>query len=150
VRDFITLYFQEQIAILSRRDAPMSAETRAALARAMRVMKAHPLPARGEPCAPFPTNDCLGLALSGGGIRSATFNLGLLKGLDHHGLLRHVDYLSTVSGGGYVGAWWTTWLTRRARLGGPPNRLFPRGSGNVEPQEVRHLREFSNFLVPRK
>src|SRR5687768_6814876 len=41
-----------------------------------------------------------GLAFSGGGIRSATFNLGILQGLAEHGLLRRVDYLSTVSGGG--------------------------------------------------
>ncbi len=45
----------------------------------------------------------VGLGLSGGGIRSAAFNLGLLQALDAKGVLRHVDYLSTVSGGGYVG-----------------------------------------------
>lgn len=50
----------------------------------------------------FPT---LGLALSGGGIRSATFNLGIIQGLTRLGLLKHVDYLSTVSGGGYIGTW---------------------------------------------
>src|SRR5207253_6103577 len=43
--------------------------------------------------------DTLGVALSGGGIRSATFNLGVLQGLAHCDLLRRVDYLSTVSGG---------------------------------------------------
>lgn len=46
----------------------------------------------------------IGLALSGGGIRSATFCLGLLRGLAKNGLLPRFDYLSTVSGGGYVGA----------------------------------------------
>jgi hypothetical protein len=46
----------------------------------------------------------VGLALSGGGIRSAMFNLGLLQALHRSGLLRYADYLSTVSGGGYVGA----------------------------------------------
>lgn len=45
-----------------------------------------------------------GLALSGGGIRSATFCLGLVRGLARNGLLRRFDYLSTVSGGGYLGA----------------------------------------------
>ena len=44
-----------------------------------------------------------GLGFSGGGIRSATFNLGILQGLAEHDLLRRVDYLSTVSGGGYIG-----------------------------------------------
>ncbi|MFD0724267.1 patatin-like phospholipase family protein [Lysobacter brunescens] len=46
----------------------------------------------------------IGLALSGGGIRSATFCLGLLRGLAQRGLLKRFDYLSTVSGGGYIGA----------------------------------------------
>lgn len=53
------------------------------------------------------TNDppgAWGLALSGGGIRSATFCLGLVRGLARNGLLKHFDYLSTVSGGGYLGA----------------------------------------------
>ena len=42
----------------------------------------------------------VGLAFSGGDIRSATFNIGILQGLDQLGLLNLVDYLSTVSGGG--------------------------------------------------
>ncbi len=45
-----------------------------------------------------------GLALSGGGIRSATFCLGLIKSLARNGLLKRFDYVSTVSGGGYAGA----------------------------------------------
>lgn len=49
----------------------------------------------------------IGLALSGGGVRSATFNFGLLRGLARAGSLRQVDYLSTVSGGGYVGSAFT-------------------------------------------
>lgn len=51
-----------------------------------------------------------GLALSGGGIRSSTFHLGALDFFANE--LRSVtrrmrgdDYLSTVSGGGYVSAW---------------------------------------------
>src|SRR5579884_2958188 len=39
-----------------------------------------------------------GLAFSGGGIRSATFNLGIMQGLAEAGVLRRFDYLSTVSG----------------------------------------------------
>ncbi|MDM0076323.1 patatin-like phospholipase family protein [Variovorax sp. J2P1-59] len=45
-----------------------------------------------------------GLALSGGGIRSATFCLGLLKSLAAHRQLLKFDLMSTVSGGGYIGA----------------------------------------------
>ena len=47
----------------------------------------------------------VGLAVSGGGIRSATFTLGILQALCARGLITAVDYLSTVSGGGYIGAW---------------------------------------------
>jgi predicted acylesterase/phospholipase RssA len=45
----------------------------------------------------------VGLAISGGGVRSATFGLGLLRGLAQSGVLTRIDYLSTVSGGGFVG-----------------------------------------------
>ncbi|HEX8391174.1 MAG TPA: hypothetical protein VF665_02360 [Longimicrobium sp.] len=94
-----------------------------------------------------PPRDLIGLALSGGGIRSATFNLGLLQGLHEMRLLRSFDYLSTVSGGGYLGAWWTAWRSRGPRRGGDfPSHVPP---GCAEPEEVRHLREFSNFLTPR-
>ncbi|MGZ8097299.1 MAG: patatin-like phospholipase family protein, partial [Methylosarcina sp.] len=54
---------------------------------------------------PNDESDLVGSAISGGGIRSATFGLGVLEGLKHFGLLRKIDYLSTVSGGGYIGAW---------------------------------------------
>jgi Patatin-like phospholipase len=56
--------------------------------------------------------DLTGIALSGGGIRSATFALGVLQALARHDLLRRFDYLSTVSGGGYIGTS-LTWLTSR-------------------------------------
>jgi hypothetical protein len=59
-----------------------------------------------------PPENLTGLALSGGGIRSATFSLGLLQGLHKLKLLRIFDYVSTVSGGGYVGGWWSAWLSR--------------------------------------
>src|SRR5262245_22645635 len=52
------------------------------------------------------------LCLSGGGIRSATFALGVLQGLAKLGVLPQFHYLSTVSGGGYIGAWLTAWLHR--------------------------------------
>src|SRR2546421_7333393 len=67
----------------------------------------------GEPWIDFMPVDRVGLAFSGGGIRSATFNLGVLKALAELGVLPCVDYLSTVSGGGYIGAWWTAWRGRR-------------------------------------
>ena len=52
-----------------------------------------------------PDEPLVGLAFSGGGIRSATFGLGVLQALNALGVFRHVDYVSTVSGGGYIGGW---------------------------------------------
>lgn len=109
----------------------------------------------GEPWVRYTPVERVGLAFSGGGIRSATFNLGVLKALHELGLLKHIDYLSTVSGGGYVGAWWSAW---RARWGtefpttlttSQRNSDVGQRDMNREPAEVRHLREFSNFLSPR-
>jgi hypothetical protein len=103
----------------------------------------------GEPWVSFTARDRLGLALSGGGIRSATFNLGLLQSLARLGILRHVHYLATVSGGGYVGGFWTAWLARQGMK--PGDSHFPLGGDHRggERAEVRHLREFSRFLLPR-
>lgn len=112
-----------------------------------------------------PRQTLVGLALSGGGIRSATFCLGLLQGFARHHVLRVFDYVSTVSGGGFAGGWWSAWLSRSPT---PPNRLFPdeerieptRGPGYVEGRPdaavtaghdpVHHLRLFANYLTPRK
>jgi GNAT superfamily N-acetyltransferase len=93
-----------------------------------------------EPYVRETPNDVVGLCLSGGGIRSATFNLGVLQALSKLGLLERFHYLSTVSGGGYIGAWWTSVRRRRpdAKIHEIPDE-----------REVRHLREFSNFLAPR-
>jgi hypothetical protein len=46
----------------------------------------HPRP---DPC------DAVGVALSGGGIRSAAFCLGVLQALSTHKLVDKIDYLST-------------------------------------------------------
>jgi hypothetical protein len=99
--------------------------------------------------------DTFGLSLSGGGIRSATFNLGLLQELHDQGILRVFDYLSTVSGGGFVGGFWSAWRanSERANAGFPDLTTNPEpaatNSARTEAPEVRHLREYSNFLAPR-
>src|SRR4051794_8616702 len=49
------------------------------------------------------------LCFSGGGIRSATFNLGLVQALAKLGLMRQFDYVSSVSGGGYIAGWLRAW-----------------------------------------
>jgi len=90
------------------------------------------------------------LALSGGGIRSATFALGVIEGLARKGLLDQFDYLSTVSGGGYVGGWLSAWIARTSL----PQvieelRQRPVGPLTPEPGPVRHLRSYTNYLTPR-
>ena len=98
-----------------------------------------------------------GVAFSGGGIRSATFNLGVLQQLAHFGLLGEVDYLSTVSGGGYIGSWLTGWMQKRKTNDPAEFRhdtlslLSPKiPDPRADPQRpLRFLREFSNYLTPR-
>ena len=63
-----------------------------------------------------------GLALSGGGIRSATFALGVTQAFAAKDLMRRFDYLSTVSGGGYLGSS-LTWLTRNPNAQGTSRRF---------------------------
>ena len=88
--------------------------------------------------------DLVGLAFSGGGIRSATFGLGVLEGLKHHGLLNRIDYLSTVSGGGYIGAWLSA-NCQQAFKAKEPSWL--RSDAEWKPS-VDHLRRYSNYLSP--
>ncbi|HEU4842811.1 MAG TPA: patatin-like phospholipase family protein [Burkholderiaceae bacterium] len=95
-----------------------------------------------------------GLALSGGGIRSATFGLGVLQALAAREALGHFDYLSTVSGGGYIGAWLSAWI-QRAGLEQVQAALGRAGGGagpaphTLEPEQVSWLRRYSNYLTPR-
>ncbi len=117
----------------------------------------------------------IGLALSGGGIRSATANLGVLQALSHMGMLPLVDYLSTVSGGGYIGACLSSLLSwngdeQAARTPGshdpytftredlrfttdwnsfPFRAEYIRGKSKVGGELVGHLRTHGNFLVSR-
>ena len=46
----------------------------------------------------------LGLGLSGGGFRASFYHIGVLAQMAEQGLLRHVEVISTVSGGSILGA----------------------------------------------
>jgi len=88
------------------------------------------------------------LALSGGGIRSATFSLGVLIALARRGVLPHFDYMSTVSGGGYLGSFLSAFLNspRGDDIGLQADDLpFRRRAG--EAAALRHLRHHSKYLV---
>ncbi len=91
------------------------------------------------------------LALSGGGIRSATFNLGILQGLAEKKLIGRFDYLSTVSGGGYIGSWFASWIKRDQSVIKVSNRLNPKKSPDPSGEElnpIKWLRMYSNYLAP--
>ena len=99
------------------------------------------------------------LCFSGGGIRSATFSLGVIQALARGKLLSQFDYLSTVSGGGYIGSWLSSWIHRHPRgLEGVEGDLGqaasfagqPSASAlSPEPEALRHLRSYSKYLSPR-
>jgi 8-oxo-dGTP pyrophosphatase MutT (NUDIX family) len=113
------------------------------------------------------------LCLSGGGIRSAAFSFGAMRALARAGVLQRFHYLSTVSGGGYIGSWLTAWIHRHfaqereareagaarrprsARLADIAARLAGRVGGGLggdrpsEPDQVAHVRRFTSYLSPR-
>ena len=93
--------------------------------------------------------DLTGLTCSGGGIRSAAFCLGALQGLSKN-LIGQMDYLSTVSGGGYVGTTLTIGMSRSSAASGEDGTFpFGRiGDERRETPEVRHLRDNSRYLLP--
>lgn len=96
-----------------------------------------------------------GLGISGGGIRSATFGLGVLQALAHHNKLDRFDYLSTVSGGGYIGSALTWYLSRKDESYGLEKSNFPFGTTDPdqtpkepENENLKYLRQRGNYLSP--
>ncbi|MEJ7681443.1 MAG: patatin-like phospholipase family protein [Segetibacter sp.] len=104
-----------------------------------------------DPFAKAANMKLFALAFSGGGIRSATFNLGILQGLAKKGLINKFDYLSTVSGGGYIGSWLAAWIKRDGSVTKVSDRLNPEKSPDPFGEElrpIRWLRMFSNYFTP--
>ena len=96
------------------------------------------------------STDAVGLSISGGGIRSATFALGAIQLLARKGILYQVDYLSTVSGGGYLGSFISSFLNDKdSRLSlKPETGAQPFGAeGDGESQGVRQLRNHGKYLI---
>jgi hypothetical protein len=99
--------------------------------------------------------ELLGLGLSGGGIRSATFNLGVLQGLAEHKMLPQIDYLSTVSGGGYIGAWLLSLLKAHdspeqvQRVEETLSDEHAHQPEAADQRPIHFLRQYSNYLTPR-
>ncbi len=86
----------------------------------------------------------VGVALSGGGIRSATFCLGIFQALARQKLVRRIDYLSSVSGGGYFGAFLGAAFSRDDAT---PDKVEAELANNHS-WSVNWLRENGRFLSP--
>ena len=95
-----------------------------------------------------------GVCLSGGGIRSATFNLGVLQGLAQLGILPFIDYLSSVSGGGYIHEFFAAWTLREpGGLRKVAQKMIPQaepGCPPRSPEEIRWLQRYSSYLTPKR
>jgi hypothetical protein len=109
-----------------------------------------------------------GLGLSGGGIRSACLALGVLQAFAEQDLLRRFDYISSVSGGGYLAGslqWWWSKEKRDDSASGAQVEFgmgqedFPYGPARLatspENQVTAHartnlhfLRSHSSYLTP--
>lgn len=96
----------------------------------------------------------LGVCFSGGGIRSATFNLGVLQGLAQIGLLPHIDYLSSVSGGGYIHEFLASWIMRNADgRDGVLAELIPQAEPGClprSPEPIKWLMRYASYLTPAR
>lgn len=149
------------------------AEHQAILARRNALIKedaaAQNPPVANPPLENAPLENATGLCLSGGGIRSATFCLGIVQVLARQGLLARFDYLSTVSGGGYLGAFLTAYLGTPPEVPAVPKLpadakrpdevpAAPKdvrktiesafaSVGGLESAAVRHLRNNSRYLI---
>ncbi len=101
-----------------------------------------------------------GLALSGGGIRSATFCLGVMQALAKANVFHKFDYLSTVSGGGYIGSsitWLKNQLAGDDHLNDPKAFSYGDGSERIQDSEtgkkkqaqlLKYLWGHGNYLTP--
>ncbi len=99
--------------------------------------------------------DHFSICFSGGGIRSAAFNLGVLQALAEKKLLGKINYLSTVSGGGYIGSWFMALLERSDSIQdvqdliNPAHKSRKEANEKAEPRAIAHLRTHSNYLAPK-
>jgi len=126
---------------LERAQARASKETGASFTKSEQILGS--LSQTGTFTRDEPVLNAVGLSLSGGGIRSAAFCLGVLQAIDKADILKRIDYLSTVSGGGYIGS------SLSAGLSADEGRFpFLSKSDLTDTPSVKHIRDYSNYLIP--
>lgn len=120
----------------------------------LRVQEAMAITERRKNVLSSLPDDLTGLAVSGGGIRSATFNLGILQAMARGKSLRQVDYLSTVSGGGYIGSFLGRAFDHLKDTPYAPNETAS-GPDRIEADlvnpaspAIRWLRKYANYIAP--
>ena len=84
------------------------------------------------------------LCLSGGGIRSASFSLGVLQALAGAGMLGQFDYLSTVSGGGFIGSWLSMLIMQKGSVSAAAEELRTSKAAHA----IAALRDYTDYLTP--
>ncbi len=105
---------------------------------------------RREAAGIDPDAGVVGLAFSGGGIRSATFNLGVLEALERAGLTRYIDYLSSVSGGGYIASCFA-WLNTQRGQAQSEQSAFAAPLAELPGKTALHwLRAHGKYLVAER
>src|SRR5262249_28698939 len=102
--------------------------------------------------------DAIGFGLSGGGIRSATFCLGVFQAMANASLLGKIDFVSTVSGGGYFGSFLgrlftRNWVTdvddvQEVLRAHDPEKISSEQRGWAA-RTFRWLRDNGRYLAPR-
>ena len=98
-----------------------------------------------------PDPDAVGICCSGGGIRSAAFNLGALQALQQRSILQDAKYLAAVSGGSYIAA---AFCMVAKRDDPAADDSDPRAFDDAHPPfhpgspEEQYLRNRSSYLAP--
>ena len=98
-----------------------------------------------------PDPDAVGICCSGGGIRSAAFNLGALQALQHRSILQDAKYLAAVSGGSYIAA---AFCMVAKRDDPAADDSDPKAFDDAHPPfypgspEEQYLRNRSSYLAP--
>jgi hypothetical protein len=126
------------------RDAESLRDPRGFLRRVRDWFIVEPPKAAWMPNMPLiePTEDRIGICCSGGGIRSASYNLGALQVLREEGILERADYIAAVSGGSYIAAAFAAMTCNSPPRDGEKPIYAP-----ASPEE-EYLRNHSSYLAP--